>query len=166
MTPGHFIPPGFHAVSSCKFYAFLHYTNEDSGCGAHPKAVSGVGFDLTNAGDWNKTKPLEVQPEPEEPDARFVVTLGLQGPTYKNPTDEPLTQGRWYMDIDNRRWTWRQPETPLLHTKGKCGASHVPVLDIPENATNIEIIINNFSPTAHNIHMHGMRFQVINFANF
>jgi len=177
MTPGHFIPPGFHAVSSCKFYAFLHYTGQDSGFtaptspkgtggGANPKAVSGVGFDLTNAGDWNKTKPVDVHPEPEEPDARYVVTLGLQGPVYTDASDEPLTRGRWYMDLDNRRWTWQQPKTPLLHTKGKCGASNVPLLNIPENATNIEIIINNLSPTAHNIHMHGMRFQVTNFANF
>ena len=27
LTPGHFIPPGFHAVSSCHFNAFLRYSN-------------------------------------------------------------------------------------------------------------------------------------------
>ena len=65
-----------------------------------------------------------------------------------------------YMDIDDRRWTWKAPETPLLHTKGQCGAAQVPVLDIPETAVNVEIVLNNLSPTAHNIHMHGMLFQV------
>lgn len=25
LTKGHFIPPGFHPVSSCNFYGFLHY---------------------------------------------------------------------------------------------------------------------------------------------
>merc|ERR1719262_790059 len=58
LTPGHFIPPGFHAVSSCKFYGFLHYTGQrewplygaptspkGTGGGAHPKAVSGTDFD-------------------------------------------------------------------------------------------------------------------------
>lgn len=64
------------------------------------------------------------------------------------------------MDIDDRRWTWKAPETPLLHTKGQCGAAKVPVLDIPETAVNVEIVLNNLSPTAHNIHMHGMLFQV------
>lgn len=175
LTPGHFIPPGFHAVSSCMFYAFLHYAEtsaypptspKGTGGGEFPAPVSGVGFDLTNPGDWNKTKPLVVIPEPEEPDVRYVVSLGLNGPTYSAPTDEPLTRGRWYMDIEGRRMTWKKPETPLLKTKGQCGAGGVPVLNIPENATNVEIILNNLSPTAHNIHMHGMLFQVINIANF
>merc|ERR1711871_1808332 len=178
LTPGHFIPPGFHAVSACKFYAFLHYTKQHeifynaptspkgTGGGADPKPVSGVGFDLTNPGDWQKTKPVEVHAEPEEPDKRYTVSLGLQGPTFKNPTDEPLTRGRWYMDIDGRRETWHKAATPVLHTKNKCGAGKTPVLDIPENATHIEIVLNNLSPTAHNIHMHGMLFQVINIANF
>ena len=34
------------------------------------------------------------------------------------------------------------------------------------HATTIEIVLNNLSPTAHNIHMHGMLFQVVNMANF
>ena len=180
LTPGHFIPPGFHAVSSCKFYSFLHYSGmhdwpigpgaptspKGTGGGADPLPVSGTPFDLTTPADWTKTKPVDVRPEPEEPDARFVITLGLKGPTYGKPTDEPLTKGRWYMDVDGRRMSWSKPETPLIQTKGKCGAGGVPVLDIPENATVIELVINNLSPTAHNIHMHGMLFQVINVANF
>lgn len=52
-----------------------------------------------------------------------------------------------------------RPQTPLLHTKGTCGTNDAPFINIPENATNIEIIINNLSPTAHNIHLHGMLFQ-------
>eukprot|EP00948_MAST-09A_sp_MAST-9A-sp1_P003468 g3468.t1 len=178
LTPGHFIPPGFHPVSSCRFYAFLHYLHhpeifygppkspKGTGGGAHPKAVTGVGFDLTNPGDWTKTKPVDVRPEPEEPDVRYVVSLGLKGPLYSKPTDDPLTKGRWYMDIDGRRYSWTKPTTPALHTKNKCGAAGVPILDIPETAKTVEIVLNNLSPTAHNIHMHGMLFQVINVANF
>ena len=64
---------------------------------------------------------MGAQPEPEEPDARFVVTLGVKGPLYSKATDEPLTKGRWYMDIDGRRHSWKRPLTPLLHTKGTCG---------------------------------------------
>lgn len=107
LTPGHFIPPGFHAVSSCNFFSFLHYSGErewpfygaptspkGTGGGAHPAAVSGVGFDLTNAEDWKKTHPIEDSSEPDEPDARFVITLGLNGPTFSKPTDRPLTR-KW-----------------------------------------------------------------------
>merc|ERR1711865_994524 len=59
-----------------------------------------------------------------------------------------------------------RPLTPALHTKNKCGTNGAPILNIPENATTIEIVLNNLSPTAHNIHMHGMLFQVVNMANF
>lgn len=177
LTPGNFIPPGFHPVSSCKFYGFLQYANqtadmpvptspEGTGGGAHPKAVAGVPFDLTNPPDWRKTQPVRVEPEPEEPDIRYVIDLGIEGPLYSKPTDEPLKHGRWYMDIDGRRWTWRKPDTPALHTKGLCGSGHVPILNVPENATTVEIVLNNLSPAAHNIHMHGMLFQVINNADF
>jgi len=174
-----FIPPGFHEVSSCRFYAFLHYTGqrewtygpptsrEGTGGGKNPKPATGVPFDLTRPGDWKKTKMLN-QPKwlKDKPDYSFTVTLGLNGPLYKNPTDLPLTKGRWYMDIDGRRESWNRPTSPLLHTKGKCGAETTPVLNIPEDAEDVEIILNNLSPTAHNIHLHGMKFAVTNIADF
>lgn len=186
LEPGHFIPPGFHPVKACAFYGMLHYANErefpfysapsvpgktmskghGTGGGAKPKPKVGVPFDLTNPGDWNKTKPVEAMPEPEEPDVRYNITLGLLGPTY-SVGDQPLSKGRWYMDIDGRRWSWTKPRTPLLHTKGgQCGADNVPVLNIPEDAKTVELVINNLSPNAHNLHMHGLLFQVINVANF
>merc|ERR1719163_933231 len=180
LTPGHFIPPGFHPVTSCKFYGFLHYAGEHelmygppnspegTGGGAPKKLkpVTGVPFDLTNAADYAKTHPVDARDEPDEPDARYMVTIGLSGPTYKNASDEPLSKGRWYMDLDNRRETWKKPLTPLLHTKGTCGAEGVPFITVPEGAKNVEVILNNVSPAAHNIHMHGMLFQVINVADF
>ena len=180
LTPGHFIPPGFHAVSSCHFNAFLRYSNlkpwplgprvptspSGTGGGSNPKPVHGVPFDLTNPGDWNKTSPVKNEPLPAKADASFTIALGLNGPLYKNPTDEPMRHGRWYMDIDGRRKSWEKPLTPALHTKNKCGTNGAPILDIPEDATTIEIVLNNLSPTAHNIHMHGMLFQVVNMANY
>jgi FtsP/CotA-like multicopper oxidase with cupredoxin domain len=180
LEPGNFIPPGFHAVKGCEFYSMLQYYGTTAllptmpghkaagtGGGATPRPVAGVGFDLTNAADWRKTQPIEVLPEPVEPDARFFITLGLEGPVYSKVTDIPLTKGRWYMDSDARRMPWDRPETPLLFTKGgSCGAEHTPVLSIPENATVVEIVLNNLSPNAHNVHLHGMLFQVINVADF
>ena len=65
-----FIPPGFHEVSSCRFYSFLHYTGQKewfygpptsdkgTGGGKNPKPVAGVPFDLTRPADWKKTKML------------------------------------------------------------------------------------------------------------
>jgi hypothetical protein len=94
------------------------------------------------------------------------VTLGLNGPLYEKPTDTPLMKGEWYMDIDGRRVSWSRPETPTLFTKNKCGGNHAPIIDIPEDASSVEIVLNNLSPNAHNIHLHGMLFQVINVANF
>ena len=41
-----------------------------------------------------------------------------------------------------------------------------PVVTIPEDALDVEIVLNNLSPTAHTIHMHGNRFAVVNVANF
>ena len=83
LTPGNFIPPGFHPVSACNFYSFLHYMHEPeilygppqgiegTGGGKHPKPTAGVRFDLTDPGDWfGKTQPVDIQPEPEEPDVR------------------------------------------------------------------------------------------------
>jgi FtsP/CotA-like multicopper oxidase with cupredoxin domain len=180
LTPGHFVPPGFHPVSACNFNAFLKYTGMKSwplgpavptspkgtGGGANPAPTQGVPFDLTNPGDWKKTSPVHNEPLPAEADVSFTVALGLNGPLYKSPTDEPMRHGRWYMDIDGRRSSWEKPLTPALHTKNKCGTNNAPILDIPENATTVEIVLNNLSPTAHNIHLHGMLFQVVNIANF
>ena len=52
LTPGHFIPPGFHPVSSCKFYGFLHYANETEltyGAPTSPKGICDLGLILGHA---------------------------------------------------------------------------------------------------------------------
>lgn len=107
-----FIPPGFHEVSSCRFYSFLHYTGQKewfygpptsdkgTGGGKNPKPVAGVPFDLTRPADWKKTKMLN-RPSwlKDKPDYSYTVTLGLNGPLYSKPTDIPLTKGRWYVVV-------------------------------------------------------------------
>merc|ERR1712085_45001 len=40
------------------------------------------------------------------------------------------------------------------------------MINVPETAKVVEVVIQNLSPTAHVLHMHGMPFKVINFANF
>jgi FtsP/CotA-like multicopper oxidase with cupredoxin domain len=178
LTPGHFIPPGFAVVPTCDFYAYLNYDGQDkypadltgTGGGKHPQTTTGVEFDLTRPEGWTVTEPLVPdEPEPEEPDVRYVINLGLLGPVYDNATAKPLQTGRWYMDTDDQNppRSYELPSTPLYMTKGKCGTNgNLPVINVPENATTVEVIVQNLSPAAHVLHMHGMTFKVINVANF
>jgi len=175
LTKGNFIPPGFSVVPNCRFYGYLNYKGHNevphdlkgTGGGKNPKPRSGVRFDLTNNEAWNYTRPIIYDPEPEEPDIRYVINLGLKGPIYSKPTDEPLTKGMWYMDLDGQTpRPWEVPKTPLLHTKGTCGVGDIPLINIPKEAKTIELVINNLSPTAHVLHMHGNYFKVINYENY
>ena len=172
LTPGHFIPPGFGVVPTCHFFAFLHYagadetprTLEGTGGGLSPKDVSGVDFDLTLPSGWKLTRPLAPRPEPEKADYSYTVNLGILAPVYEGPTDRPLAKGRWFMDLADEQppRTWAIPKTPLYHTKGTCGVSDIPILNVPEDARTVEIVVQNLSPNAHVLHMHGMPFKVIN----
>jgi len=93
--------------------------------------------------------------------------MGLKGPVFTKADTDPLTMGRWYMSpADAKPHPYNEPTTPFLHTKGQCGAENSNVINIPENVTTVELIINNLSPTAHVLHLHGQKFKVINFANF
>jgi L-ascorbate oxidase len=176
LVEGNFIPPGFSAVPTCEFHAYLHYKGQlqtpkdlsGTGGGKSPRQVDGTSLDFTTPADWAKVTPLVAEPEPEEPDVRYVVNMGLIGPTYKNPTDAPLTKGRWYMDFAEHKppRSFKTPTTPLLHTKGQCGVEDVPIMNVPEDAVTVEVVLQNLSPTAHVIHMHGMPFKVINVASY
>lgn len=177
LTKGHFIPPGFSAVPSCDFYGYLHYDGErdeaprdlsGSGGGRHPRPTAGADFDLTLPEGWKVTEPRVPEPEPAEPDVRYTINLGLLGPTYDKATDAPLTKGRWYMDLDNQTTprSYELPTTPLYHSKGKCGHKDIPLISVPETAKVVEVVVQNLSPTAHTLHMHGMPFKVINVANY
>ena len=182
LTAGHFIPPGFTQVPACTFFAFLNYEGNrelptgwppvGTGGGLNPNPVSGVKFDLTDRSGYNMTQPLIYSPAPYKADVQFVLNMGLRGPIYDDVTDLPLTTGRWYMDLDERRSEgfpprpWVSPTVPLYKSKGKYGLQDIPILNIPErpdgSPTEVEIVINNLSPAAHMIHMHGMRFKMIN----
>eukprot|EP00122_Pirum_gemmata_P014220 Pgem_evm1s13256 len=62
--------------------------------------------------------------------------------------------------------TFKLPKIPLYLTKGQCGVDDIPIINIPEDAKEIEIIINNLTPAAHVIHLHGNNFQVLHQADF
>jgi len=176
LTSGHLIPPGMSQVPACMFYGFLNYrghttiphTPKGTGGGANPKLTTGVNFDLTTFASWSLTQPLTYDPEPQLPDVRYVINMGVLGPVYDNPTNTPLSRGRWYMDLAEEKppRPWVLPSSPLYMTKGNCGVGNIPIINVPENATTVELVINNLSPASHVLHLHGARFKVINYANF
>lgn len=173
LTKGHFIPPGFHKVSSCKFYAFLKYKEwnkekpnspKGTGGGSKPKRTFGTRFDLTRPEDWRKTYPMINNSQEEIPDIRYYISMGVKGLFYKYPTDIPLTKGKWYIDMDDKRRSWKKPDIPILFQNYTDNSR--PIVYIPSNVTTVEIVLNNLGPTAHNIHLHGMKFSVINIADY
>ena len=91
------------------------------------------------------------EPEPEEPDVRYTINLGLLGPVYEKATDRPLRKGRWYMDTDdhNPPRSWELPTTPLYHTKGKCGVKDIPIVNVPETGNALVCTPTHKRPALH-----------------
>merc|ERR1711871_691557 len=179
--------PNMPKVDSCNFWSFLHYEGEPvptdkakkkaiihgepggykppkgTGGGEQPKTTTGIVFNTNLKGSWSAIRPLEPNAQPERADVTYTLNVGVQGPRFS--VDAPYgTTEELYMFTEKR--SWKKPQTPLLHTKGTCGADGVPFLTVPENATTVELIINNLTPTAHVLHMHGMVFDVVNYAPY
>jgi len=180
--------PNMPKVDSSKFWAFLNYEGHDgkpgsatrktlggynppagTGGGASPAAVSGPAWDTNLASNWDIVKNLFPIPELEKPDVSYTFDIGILGSKGMKPNNfvpgvTPYDD-TYQMYMFPNATTWKKPTTPLLHTKGQCGAEGVPFITIEKNQT-VEVILNNLSPTAHVLHMHGMRFNVINYAPF
>jgi len=175
--------PHMPKVDSSKFWAFINYkghTEEPgkaehkllggyyppsaTGGGLKPKAVSGLTWDTNLAGDWLKVKNLHPEPVPEKADITYTMDVGIVHPAFKAGVTPYATSDMMYMFTN--KTSWKKPETPLLHTKGECGAEGMPLITVPEGVKTVEVVINNLSPTAHVLHMHGLNFQVINYASF
>lgn len=174
--------PKMPKVDSSKFWAFLHYSGHSgqpgtaskkllggynppagSGGGVSPKAAAGITWDTNLQSDWNKVKNLDAQPEPEKADVTYQLDVGIAAPSFHAGMPYAMANPM-YMFTEIK--TWKKPTTPLLHTKGSCGADQTPFINVPPNVSTVEVIINNLSPTAHVLHMHGMHFSVINYAPF
>jgi len=171
-------------VDSCKFWSFLKYDGHHgrpgkatkkllggyhaphgSGGGRFPKKAPGSVWNSALQSAWRgAVKPLNVSPEPEEPDVRYVIDIGIKGPRYQPGVSPYGTTDEYYMFTDPI--PWKKPQSPLLQTKAQCGAEGVPVTTVPDNATTVELVINNLTPTAHILHLHGFSFSVINYAPY
>ena len=176
--------PSMPKVDSCNFWSFLHYEGTPlpqgrarhkllggyepppgEGGGLAPRHVSGVTWNTNLQADWTKVTNLpRPEPEPEQADVTYTLNVGLAGPEYAPGRSAYGTTEQLYMYTNAT--PWRKPRTPYLHTKGTCGAEGVPVITVPDGAKSVELIINNLSPTAHVLHMHGMRFSVVNYAPY
>merc|ERR1711907_656515 len=134
-----------------------------TGGGKNPAPSAGPAWDTNLAKNWDVVKNLHPKPELPEADVSYTLDVGVLGPSFQPGASPYATTDRMYMFTKHQSWS--KPSTPLLHTQGKCGAENVPFLTFEKNQT-VELVINNLSPTAHVLHMHGMRFQVINYAPF
>jgi len=174
--------PHMPKVDSSKFWAFLNYAGHTdkpgkathkvlggynppagTGGGKNPAKSAGPAWDTNLAPSWDLVKNLHPKPQLAKADVVYTLDVGVVGPAFEPGVSPYGTADRMYMFTNHS--TWVKPKTPLLHTKGKCGAEKVPFLTFEKNQT-VELRINNLSPTAHVLHMHGMRFEVINYAPF
>eukprot|EP01062_Namystynia_karyoxenos_P062319 TRINITY_DN55211_c0_g1_i1.p1 TRINITY_DN55211_c0_g1~~TRINITY_DN55211_c0_g1_i1.p1 ORF type:complete len:1309 (+),score=407.23 TRINITY_DN55211_c0_g1_i1:86-4012(+) len=140
-------------------------------------------LDLNTQPSYAAVEPLvpDPVPHPEKADYQFWLYGGILGHVnaenhshglfggMKDPRTTPLSDiGRTYLHTregppDSWSMAPHWPETPLLHTKAQCGTNGCPVIDIPEDAKEVELVLVNLSPSAHVFHLHGMPFDVINY---
>merc|ERR1712217_476942 len=119
-----------------------------TGGGESPRGLTTPSLDLGKWADFALVRPLEAGALlKQSPDHSLSVEHGR------------LKSGAMYLFTDKTPWT--RPTTPLLMTKGKQCADGVPIIDIPEDATDIEMTISNALPDVHVLHLHGLRFQVM-----
>lgn len=174
--------PSMPKVDSARFWAFLHYKGHTErpgfathnplggysppkGTGGGKGAVAGGGpsWDTSLRSNWGIVRNLHALPQAEKADATYVIQMGTTGPDYIAGVTPYGTTDKMYMFTN--RTSWKKPQTPLLHTKGQCGADTTPFITLKQHQT-VEIIINNLSPTNHVLHLHGMRFTMINAASY
>jgi FtsP/CotA-like multicopper oxidase with cupredoxin domain len=176
--------PDMGLVDSCRHYAYISYEGHDeiprdrpvgdpyNGIQAAVPAGTGGGLGAeipTTAPylDWlidssyDMVKPL-VKPNEalsaEEADWEYTMLIGYQ-------QDE--NGERYFMNNRETSQPWYNPKTPLLHTKGgECGAEDTPVITVPPGVRTVDLIINNLSPTAHVLHLHGTQFRIIGHSDY
>jgi len=141
---------GHKAPESCSFQAKLEYSGVLAGgkLGASLEKSTLPHLDL---GTWDGhliVQPLEAPPVLKaKADASFDLTLG------------EMADGRMFLHTSETPWT--VPSTPLLMTKGLECTESAPMINVPESASDVELIVKNTMPDAHVVHLHGSRFQVM-----
>jgi FtsP/CotA-like multicopper oxidase with cupredoxin domain len=139
---------GHKAPETCSFQATLQYKGLFAGGQEPIKKHLLPHLDL---GTWDShliVQPLEAPPVLKtKADASFNLTLG------------EMADGKMFLHTSEV--PWRLPSTPLLMTKGLECTESAPIINIPETASDVELIVNNAMLDAHVIHLHGTRFQVM-----
>lgn len=139
---------GFPAPDTCTFRAVLQHSGLRSNVKRKAPTSYPIALDLTSIQSLTMVRPLE-SPSilKSEPDVSFAIRLGVlaDGQTFLHTTELP----------------WVLPETPLLVTKGVACSDGVPLIDVPENATDVQFTLVNEFPQTESVHLHGSRFQII-----
>jgi FtsP/CotA-like multicopper oxidase with cupredoxin domain len=156
--------PDMGLVENCKHYAFLSYEGHDE----VPRNILGTGagynasipttapyLDLGEPSGYAMLKPY-VKPsdalQVEKADFEYTMLLSYD-----------QAKAKFYMMDGESRQPWVQPTSPLLHTKGECGADQTPLVTIPPGAKIVDVVINNLTPSGHVLHLHGTQFRVIGY---
>merc|ERR1712070_1053860 len=143
---------GHKAPESCSFQAKLHY----KGLLAESREpIEKHALPHLDLGTWDShliVQPLEAPPVLKaNADASFNLTLG------------EMADGSMFLHTSEVPWT--VPSTPLLMTKGLECTESAPVINVPESASDVQLMVSNVMPDAHVIHLHGSRFQVMSSSN-
>jgi FtsP/CotA-like multicopper oxidase with cupredoxin domain len=162
--------PDMGIVESCSHYAYISYEGHDevprdltgTGGGKNavvpPATVEVPSLDMESESGYELLKPRVKPNEALSVDkADFEYTMLL---SYKQETEQ-----FWMTDRETHK-PWKHADTPLLHTKGECGADETPLVTIPPGARTVDVIINNLTPSAHVLHLHGTQFRVIGWASY
>jgi len=144
---------GHKAPESCSFEAKLEY--KGGLLGATREAVEKQTLPHLDLGTWDGhliVQPLEAPPVLKaQADVSFNLNLG------------EMADGRMFLHTSETPWT--VPATPLLMTKGLECTESAPIINIPESASDVELVVNNAMADAHVVHLHGSRFQVMSSSN-
>jgi len=141
---------GQPAPETCRFQAMLRYKALIHHRGRKfPQNDPGARvLDLGSWGSYETVKPLEVPPKlKSQPDISVKLQLGT------------LEDGRMY--LHNSRTPWKNPTSPLLMTKGLACADGVPMINVPETATDVELVVQSELDDLQVVHLHGTKFQVL-----
>lgn len=187
------VGPPLFASSTCSYQAVVHYSNyygpppSDPPPPRGPVTGTGGGSDTTSFTSQGPNASLityegikmfsphsssGLGPVQQVPSHSIVLNVGIQAPGWTSPTNPQGSTWRWYfgpsndVDANGKFKSHDRPSSPLLHTKGECGADRASIVDIPEDVEEFEIVVNNLQSSAHVIHLHGNYFRVINVGQY
>lgn len=169
----------------CTFHSFLSYDTFDGPPPSHPPVPegpipgvgggrsvattsNGINLDLDSPESYKSVTPVEdsrvdISIEPY----RVHLEFGKLADPYVSADQPLLTAHRWY--LSETKTTWHYPANggiPLMQDPSCYDPEKTPVMEIPDDVEEVEILVDNLTPMSHNLHIHGMRAKVINVGKY